>query len=140
MCIICDDKNISGTRKVTLCGMVTKLPILMKNIEELYCNGNKNIIEIPRYYSKLKVLDCTNTNITTIPPELLRLNTLWCGNTNIEYLPVELVRLQVLFCNNSKILEIPHTYVNLKTLFCRGTEIKINLIIFPNLKYIDNGI
>lgn len=136
MCLLCDNKNISGIRRLIICDKVQSIPDTLINLEELYCNNNKNIILIPNTFGKLKTLDANNTNITIIPPELLKLQTLWLANTNIIKLPNELQKLQILYIGNTQITTIPITYKNLKILW-RNSQVIVDRSILTNLK-IDN--
>jgi hypothetical protein len=137
MCLLCDTPKPMVHFTITslhICDKINELPNTLTNIRVLHCNNNKNIIEIPREYSKLISLEANNTGLKSLPPTLIKLSTLWIGCTEIEYLPDEFTKLEVLYINDTKIKSIPESYKILKRIFHNNE----NLIIPNNLKYLIN--
>jgi Leucine-rich repeat (LRR) protein len=142
---------------------LTKLPILPKNLKELYCSYNK-LTKLPILPKKLEVLYCTCNKINILenilPNSLILLQ---CGHNKLTKLPILPKNLKILNCSfnllNILEYELPNTleYFNcsnnqltklsilpntITTFYCSNNQLT-ELPILPNIKfywYINNPI
>jgi len=113
MCRLCINYSDYSIKSLICCSFITVIPKEFTQLTKLDCSDSE-IKEIPKEFTKLTDLDCSYTKITEIPKEFTQLIRLDCSHTKITQIPKEFTQLTYLFCNNTNITEIPKEFTQLK--------------------------